>query len=307
MWECTRQEQSIGAAARHPMTTHVKLGAKTGRHADRDAGPRRLQHRSLRGHGGETLAAALGSPIAAYRCVNKKADGYAVYTNMVPAGAVFAATAPRNRPSPSNAPWTISRGSLGSGPFEIRRMNRSRETDRSSRSGKTLRDVEFGSYGIDQCLDLVETALEKRHGAPQARRRRVAGGHGRGTFPCSIQARRPASLRRRDTPFCPTAAITSRWARPRWATARPPRTARSPPRCSARARATSTSSTATPIRPPTTRDFRLHRHGRRRPGSREDRARAPRRAHRLCRPSFRLRPRDCRLQDNAIICGQPAR
>ncbi len=37
-------------------------------------------------HGGETLAAALGSPIAAYRCANKKADGYAVYTNMVPAG-----------------------------------------------------------------------------------------------------------------------------------------------------------------------------------------------------------------------------
>ena len=41
-------------------------------------------------HGGpadaETLAASLGSPFTAYRCANKKADGVAVYTNMVPAG-----------------------------------------------------------------------------------------------------------------------------------------------------------------------------------------------------------------------------
>src|SRR5262249_7859352 len=38
------------------------------------------------GHAGETLAAALGSPLSTYRCANKKAIGYAVYTNMVPAG-----------------------------------------------------------------------------------------------------------------------------------------------------------------------------------------------------------------------------
>ena len=38
------------------------------------------------GHGGETLAAALGSPLTMYRCANKRADGYAVYTNMIPGG-----------------------------------------------------------------------------------------------------------------------------------------------------------------------------------------------------------------------------
>ena len=86
MWEFTRAEQFIGATTRHPMTTHVKLGAK------KDGTLTALQVRVVSntgaygGHGGETLAAALGSPIAAYRCVNKKADGYAVYTNMVPAG-----------------------------------------------------------------------------------------------------------------------------------------------------------------------------------------------------------------------------
>ena len=86
MWEFTREEQFVGATTRHPMTTHVKLGAK------KDGTLTAIQVRVVSNtgaygnHGGETLAAALGSPIAAYRCPNKKADGYAVYTNMVPAG-----------------------------------------------------------------------------------------------------------------------------------------------------------------------------------------------------------------------------
>ena len=86
MWEFTRAEQFIGATTRHQMTTHVKLGAK------KDGTLTAIQVRVVSNtgaygnHGGETLAAALGSPIAAYRCPNKKADGYAVYTNMVPGG-----------------------------------------------------------------------------------------------------------------------------------------------------------------------------------------------------------------------------
>src|SRR4029078_13663773 len=81
MWELTRAEQFIGATTRHPMTTHVKIGSK------KDGPLTTLQVRvgyntgAYGGDSGETLAAALGSPIAAYRCVNKKADGYAVYTN----------------------------------------------------------------------------------------------------------------------------------------------------------------------------------------------------------------------------------
>ena len=38
------------------------------------------------GHASETLAAAMGSPLAAYRCDNKKGIGKVVYTNMIPAG-----------------------------------------------------------------------------------------------------------------------------------------------------------------------------------------------------------------------------
>ena len=63
-WEFTREEQFIGATTRHQMTTRVKLGAK------RDGTLTAIEMRVVSntgaygGHAGETLAAALGSPIA---------------------------------------------------------------------------------------------------------------------------------------------------------------------------------------------------------------------------------------------------
>ncbi len=163
MWEFTRQEQFIGATTRHPMVTHVKLGAK------KDGTLTAMQVRVVSntgaygGHGGETLAAALGSPIAAYRCVNKKADGYAVYTNMVPAGGFRGYGASQTTFALECAIDDLAK-LLGMNPFDIRRLNKVRETDRIESIWKDPSDVEFGSYGVDQCLDLVETALESGRG-----------------------------------------------------------------------------------------------------------------------------------------------
>jgi putative selenate reductase molybdopterin-binding subunit len=166
MWEYTRLEQFIGATTRHPMTTHVKLGAK------KDGTLTALQVRVVSntgaygGHGGETLAAALGSPIAAYRCVNKKADGYAVYTNMVPAGGFRGYGASQTTFAIECAMDDLAK-LLGIDPFTIRRINKVRETDRIESIWKDPSDVEFGSYGIDQCLDLVEAALNSGRGLPK--------------------------------------------------------------------------------------------------------------------------------------------
>jgi CO/xanthine dehydrogenase Mo-binding subunit len=166
MWEFTRAEQFIGATTRHPMTTHVKLGAK------RDGTLTAIQVRVVSntgaygGHGGETLAAALSSPIAAYRCVNKKADGYAVYTNMVPAGGFRGYGATQTTFAIECAMDDLAK-LLGMSPFEIRRINKVRETDRIESIWKEASDVMFGSYGIDQCLDLVEKALKSGRGLPK--------------------------------------------------------------------------------------------------------------------------------------------
>jgi CO/xanthine dehydrogenase Mo-binding subunit/aerobic-type carbon monoxide dehydrogenase small subunit (CoxS/CutS family) len=166
MWEFTRAEQFIAATTRHPMTTHVKLGAK------RDGTLTAIQVRVVSNtgaygnHGGETLAAALGSPIAAYRCPNKKADGYAVYTNMVPAGGFRGYGASQTTFAIECAIDDLAK-LLSIGPFEIRRINKVRETDRIESIWKEATDLMFGSYGIDQCLDLVEQALASGRGLPK--------------------------------------------------------------------------------------------------------------------------------------------
>jgi putative selenate reductase molybdopterin-binding subunit len=163
MWEFTRQEEFLGGTTRHPMKVHVKLGAK------KDGTLTAMQIRvvsntgAFGNHGGETLAAALGSPIAAYRCVNKKADGYAVYTNMIPAGGFRGYGATQTTYAIECAIDDLAR-LLNIDPFEIRRINKVRETDRIESIWEEPTDVVFGSYGIDQCLDLVEKALKSGSG-----------------------------------------------------------------------------------------------------------------------------------------------
>ncbi len=59
----------------------------------------------------------------------------------------------------------MARG-LGLDPFEIRRRNMVRPGDPMVSLGEEPSDAEYGSYGLDQCLDLVEAALERGSGVP---------------------------------------------------------------------------------------------------------------------------------------------
>jgi putative selenate reductase molybdopterin-binding subunit len=166
MWEFTRQEQFTGATTRHPMTTHVKLGAK------QDGTLTAIQIRVISntgaygGHGGETLASALANQLTGYRCPNKKADGYAVYTNSVPAGGFRGYGATQTTFAIECAIDDMAK-LLAIDPFEIRRKNMLRWGDRMESLSADASDVEFGSYGLDQCLDLVEAALASGRGKPK--------------------------------------------------------------------------------------------------------------------------------------------
>src|SRR6185437_14236584 len=66
-WEFTREEQFIGATTRHPMKTHVKIGAR------KDGTLTAIQFRVVSNtgaygnHGGETLANGMSVPWAIYR------------------------------------------------------------------------------------------------------------------------------------------------------------------------------------------------------------------------------------------------
>src|SRR4029450_8554614 len=118
------------------------------------------------GHASETLAAPLGSPLTAYRCANKKAVGYAVYTNMVPGGGFRGYGSSQTTFAIECAIDELAR-LLGTSPFEIRRKNMVRPNDWIEAVWNAPSDVGFGSYGLDQCLDLVEKALASGGGAPK--------------------------------------------------------------------------------------------------------------------------------------------
>lgn len=163
-WEYTREEQFTAATTRHQMTTRVKLGAK------RDGTLTAVQIHVVSntgaygGHGGETLGAALGSPMTLYRCTNKKADGFAVYTNVVPGGGFRGYGSSQTTFAIECAMDELAR-LLGIDPFVLKRRNMVQPTDWIESVWSDPSDVDFGSYGLDQCVDMVETSLASGNGA----------------------------------------------------------------------------------------------------------------------------------------------
>ena len=165
-WEFTREEQFIGASTRHQMTTRVKLGAKRDGtltafeiHVVSNAG-------AYGAHSGETLGAAMGVPLGGYRCPNKKGDGYAVYTNVVPGGGFRGYGASQTTFAIECAIDEMAR-LLGVDPFTMRRKNMLRRGDWIQSVFAETGDVDIGSYGLDKCVDYVEQALTKGSGLPK--------------------------------------------------------------------------------------------------------------------------------------------
>ena len=121
-------------------------------------------------------------PDRAYRCPNKKADGRSTPTWCRGEGS--AATAPRRPPSPSNAQSTTSRD-LGNNPFEIRRINKVRETDRIESIWKDARTSSSAATASIN-VSISSRRRSKRPGIAQARRRRLARGDRRRTGDAGI-------------------------------------------------------------------------------------------------------------------------
>lgn len=158
--ELTREEQFIATSTRHPMRVHIKAGADT----DGKLTALQLEVLSNTGaygnHAGPVLFHSLSESIAVYNCPNKRVDGYAVYTNTVPAGAFRGYGLPQTQIAIEAAIDELAR-QLGVSPYEMRRRNIIREGDPMlSPPPSEFHDVLYGSYGLDQCLDLVERAMQ---------------------------------------------------------------------------------------------------------------------------------------------------
>ena len=166
-WEFTREEQFIGATTRHPMKTHVKLGAK------KDGTLTAMQYRIVSNtgaygnHGGETLANGMSGPWAIYKCPNKKGDGYAVYTNLQ-CGGGFRGYGTGQPTFAIESALDELAALLSVDPIEMRRKNVIGPNDKMESALNEISDLTMGSYGLDQCIDLVEKALGSGRGLPKS-------------------------------------------------------------------------------------------------------------------------------------------
>jgi putative selenate reductase molybdopterin-binding subunit len=165
--ELTREEQFISTSTRHPMRATVRAGA------DKNGKLTALQLDVLSNtgaygnHAGPVLFHAVSECISVYNCPNKKVDGVAAYTNTVPAGAFRGYGLPQTLIAVEAAIDELAR-KLGLSPFEMRRRNIIKPGDPMlSPPESQYHDVIYGSYGLDQCLDLVERAMAGDTQRPQ--------------------------------------------------------------------------------------------------------------------------------------------
>ncbi|MFD7661584.1 molybdopterin-dependent oxidoreductase [Streptomyces sp. NPDC059788] len=188
--EFTRAEQFTGATTRHPFTVRVRAGARRDGtltalelHVVSDTGAYGNHARSVLLHG-------CGDALALYRCPNKKADGYAVYTHTVPAGAfrgyglgqvVFALESAldelarrldidplvlreRNVVRPGDALETVVGGEGGeTGGGEEGAAGGGEEGEAGG--GET--DLFMGSYGLGGCLEVLREVSESEGAVPE--------------------------------------------------------------------------------------------------------------------------------------------
>jgi putative selenate reductase molybdopterin-binding subunit len=104
-------------------------------------------------------------PVKMYRCPNKRVDGWSVYTHTQPSGAFRGYGLSQAVFAVESALDELA-SKLRIEPAEFRRRNMIRPGDPMIALGDDQEDVRIGSYGLDQCLDLVEEALASGRGKP---------------------------------------------------------------------------------------------------------------------------------------------
>ena len=173
-YEFSRSEEFVAAPCRHPFRVDATVaagadGILTALSIDvlMDAG-------AYGNHSPGVMFHGCGESVAVYRCANKRVDAQAVYTNNIPSGAfrgyglgqvIFAVESALDQLAER----------LDIDPFDLRRRNvvvpgdpftdAHGVTDEKTED-YTDDDLTYGSYGLDQCLDLVQNALASGEGTP---------------------------------------------------------------------------------------------------------------------------------------------
>ncbi len=158
-YEMTRAEEFRRTSVRHPFRVRVELGADaagvlTAMTVDvlSDTG-------AYGNHAIGVMFHALSESLDVYRCPTKRVDAEVVYTNNVPSGAFRGYGLGQVILGVESAMDMLAE-KLGIDPFELRRRNMVSDGDPLHPD-----DLVWGSYGLDQCLDLAQDALARGNGA----------------------------------------------------------------------------------------------------------------------------------------------
>ncbi|MET1038620.1 MAG: molybdopterin cofactor-binding domain-containing protein, partial [Aeromicrobium sp.] len=167
-YELSREDQFTIVPCRHPMTVSVELGAD----ADGTLTALKLDVVTDTGaygnHGPGVMFHGCHESVAVYRCANKRVDAEAVYTHNLPSGAFRGYGLGQVIFAIESAMDDLAR-ELGIDPIELRRRNVIVPGDDMIVAAIEETDLTYGSYGLDQCLDLVDEALASGRGLPAPR------------------------------------------------------------------------------------------------------------------------------------------
>jgi len=159
-WELTREQQFTMVPCRHPMRVTVRAGADETGSLTALAIDVLADTGAYGNHAPGVLFHGVHESMAVYRAPNKRVDAESVYTNNVPSGAFRGYGLGQVQFAIEGAIDELA-ARLGIDPFEMRRRNVVRPGDPFVVGHPVDGDLEYGSYGLDQCLDLVEDALAR--------------------------------------------------------------------------------------------------------------------------------------------------
>jgi putative selenate reductase molybdopterin-binding subunit len=164
-YELSRSDEFTVASPRHPMRLTVRLGATADGVLTAMAVDELMDTGAYGNHGVGVMFHSVHESVAVYRCANKRVDAESVYTNNLPSGAFRGYGLGQVIFAIESAMDELAR-KLGIDPFELRRRNVIVPGDAMVVTDPDEEtDLLLGSYGLDQCLDLVEGALTRGNGA----------------------------------------------------------------------------------------------------------------------------------------------
>ncbi|GAB3605654.1 molybdopterin-dependent oxidoreductase [Conyzicola nivalis] len=163
-YEFTRTDEFTVSSPRHPMRIGVKLGATSDGILTALAVDELMDTGAYGNHGIGVMFHSVHESVAVYRCANKRVDAESVYTNNLPSGAFRGYGLGQVIFAIESAMDELAR-TLDIDPFELRRRNVIVPGDPMVVTNPLEEsDLVVGSYGLDQCIDLVEAALKRGNG-----------------------------------------------------------------------------------------------------------------------------------------------